>query len=148
MNRLIKFRAWDKKKKKMIYDDNDGIFITLMGEIGSMDFYLPDGGISWGEEFNPYILMQFTGLLDKNGKEIYFGDILATSNYNPEHDIWSKEDSGYTVVRERVGRLGVSFSNWGLDTEDEDSIYHTNFVEIIGNIYEHKHLLDNTDTKG
>jgi len=68
--REIKFRAWDKEKKVMLF--------------------MSDGSFSnhriWWLETNDcqdrYILMQFTGLKDKNGKEIYEGDkVMASSLY-------------------------------------------------------------------
>ena len=150
MNRTIKFRAWDKKNKKM--RDMKWLLKEVTYEEESwLDFIIWRGdytftGIWVDEKPNDYKhsdfeVMQFTGLTDKNGKEIYFGDILATSNDNPEHDIWNKEDYGYTIVEEGGRELGVDFSNWYVDTEDDESIYSLPFIEVIGNTYENPNLL-------
>ena len=61
--REIKFRAWDNKQNKM---RNDGFSIYYDGSIQFADSI----------ESKDFILMQYTGLKDKNGKEIYEGDIL------------------------------------------------------------------------
>jgi len=122
MSREIKFRAWDLKKQdwyKPIYEAYNGnlhdISITLNGIV--MERTL---------EFNAsmlnsdnYILYQFTGLTDKNGVEIYEGDVLKTRygttfyyNYLVDYHLWDINNS-------------IAFSE----------------VEIIGNIYSNPELL-------
>lgn len=104
MNRVIKFRAWDKNKKEMF------------DPVGEMD--LNNDGV-----------MQFTGLKDKNGKEIYEGDIVKDcSDSDLVFEVkWDNDWAGY--------KLPESF--------DEEYNYPISQItlEVIGNIYENPELL-------
>ncbi len=108
----IKFRAWDKKYNKMV-----GV-----GGIKDLFSIRSDGTPS-----NPnYILMQFTGLKDKNGKEIYEKDILGREFFSDWCVIW--KDCGFHIynVCNPIPLYPL------IDTTDR---------EIIGNIYENPELL-------
>lgn len=109
MNRTIKFRAWNGKS--MSFPTSNAWF-KLVGGIPEV----PSG----------YELMQFTGLFDKNGKEIYEGDIVrrkyTQQNHRPTIVFWREmaHQTGWNVAKGRNGE---------------------NSLEILGNIYENSDLL-------
>lgn len=80
-------------------------------------------------------LMQYTGIKDKNGKEIYEGDIVLIKL--DETSTWYK-----TVVKFKEGAFIANL----IDKEDYVYIFHHGFTdddfEIIGNVYENKNLLE------
>lgn len=118
--REIKFRAWDKKEKKMQYLKNIGICyeyscLTFQGDSYSGICEWPTGDDS---EIENQEIMQYTGLNDKNGKESYDGDILK----------WFYSNYAEPCIAE------VTFSNGRFDIPSEE-------FEIIGNIYQNPELL-------
>lgn len=120
MNREIKFRAWDKTINHMTFN-----FWCMQDDIRGL--YVMEDKLSelpYEPEVQP-TLMQFTGLTDKKGKEIYEGDILKTFNEEYPHVVEWMEEVG-------VGGGGVGF-----DLEREMSSQW----EIIGNIYENPELI-------
>ena len=126
--REIKFRAWDKETSNMIDFKSDDIdlFTLCIGDKGwYISFYNhEDDEMFYDNPMKRFILMQYTGLKDKNGKEIYEGDIVKYSIF------WT------SVVKFE----GID------DPEMGDTIgmgYNTKYEygEIIGNIYENKELL-------
>lgn len=141
--RTIKFRAWNKSSKTMV----DLLKITPLALSDSMNTQLALQGMSglfipFSKEFE---LMQFTGLHDKNGKEVYEGDILNTKTTFENN----MADRRFQPDTERL----VSFENGcftdkytGRDLWDKirNITYNpqrwTNY-EIIGNIYENPELL-------
>jgi uncharacterized phage protein (TIGR01671 family) len=130
--REIKFRAWDKDNFKMLtYEDdgNDvGFFIDSLNKtisvIGLEDERRTDISVE---------LMQYTGLKDKNDKEIYEGDIIALPNDKPFKDficIVQFNDGCFDIVNKERGFRDY-LKCWVCN----------NVAEVIGNIYENPELL-------
>lgn len=108
--RTIKFRAWDKKSEKMIdylSFGNKGQTLLNLGLYEERDL----------------VPMQFTGLLDKNGKEIYEGDVVK------------RNFQDYLRGRNRL----VEWTNSG--GRNGWNIGQGKYWEVIGNIYENPELL-------
>jgi uncharacterized phage protein (TIGR01671 family) len=128
--RIIKFRAWDIIDQCM-YDSsgvrNDGMAADFVGEGPEEDDV--DIEPSW-------ILLQFTGLKDKNGEEIFEGDIVKHGDKN----IWIKWDEEHAKFVNVEVQFMPSDELEIVVNRGEPSKDH-NDMEIIGNIYEHSELL-------
>ena len=136
----IKFRWYNTKHKKWLYwfyFENRWDWYIATWELLDNPFNSPDDF-----QVERWSISQYTRLKDKNDKEIYFWDILATSNSDEDYDLWSKENNWYTVVKEDVYELWINYSKWYM-TYDVESIYHFRFCEVIGNIYENYDLIQN-----
>ena len=149
--REIKFRAWDKQGKEMFR------VYTMYFIEGKNTMACGKGGCAPVDDDT--VLMQYTGLHDRNGKEIYEGDIVKQAVSS------NKELHGEYTFKEVVYRSGMWCIEY-LRSEKETSIprgymagdindaredadkemYFTdipniNDLEVVGNIYEHPHLL-------
>ena len=125
--REIKFRAWDSGVNQMIYPHSDGVANHL--EVWEILRYFD-------------VVMQYTGLKDKNGKEIYEGDIVNLWDFDggPYVHKVSWEESGYFTLVPYMDGLGF-IPTLGFFTNNEDCSDPYQ-VEIIGNIYENPELLE------
>jgi len=84
------------------------------------------------------ILVQFTGLYDKNGKAIFEGDVLNSKNDGSDGcDVWDYSDHHDIIVKWDDESCG--FNLWELF--EETSVHSIKYIEVIGNIYEDKELL-------
>lgn len=134
--REIKFRAWDKDEKRMIYlANNMGSQTHLQLNNHSWGVFEPDSedyyGIASANSNLGDILMQYTGLKDKNGNEIYEGDIVKCDYFTGIVDY--RENAGlYLIGNEKEGKAITFF-----DIQMSKAI-----VEVIGNIYENPELLE------
>jgi len=123
--REIKFRAWDKHMNKMA--DKEYFQITFNG-------ILIDGTPSTNQE--DYVVMQYTGLKDKNGKEIYEGDI-AMVDLRPTLP-WCMP----SVIEFAHGRFRYNQDHIRIPLADVEIMSITSEHEVIGNIYENPELLE------
>lgn len=124
------FRAWLKKEKEMIDVDE------IHWSDGQLDFI--GDGITFKCESDDLVLMQSTGLKDKNGKEIFEGDIVTDGHTTG--DIKNHPTLGFYMVDEN----GVErwFSDHAtIEDFEEDVETAARILEIIGNIYENPELL-------
>lgn len=145
-----KFRAWDEEANIMIYSDHRtrklydvyyGFEMNGKGELECRwegeftESHVLDGGVLDN-------LMQFTGIHDKNGEEIYEGDVVKTHFALDEEIIQEPFIVGWRENR-------AMFEGVKYNPQEEDYLYRfdlfgeQSFVyEVIGNIYENPELLD------
>lgn len=135
---IPKFRAWHKiweemgKVKRIRFDDDDGNMSKVLF-IGKK--------FGANENIDEIELMQSTGLKDKNGKEIFEGDIIT--NGIDIVDVRNHETLGfYTLVNGREVFFGHGTN---IEEFEEDVEGVTEVVEIIGNIYENPELLEDKE---
>jgi uncharacterized phage protein (TIGR01671 family) len=133
--REIKFRAWDTKEKEWV----DGAH--------GMAFVDPDYKTNafWLDPTKEIILMQYTGLKDKNGKEIYEGDIVRCEDEDGEVHIftigWEMGDED-KFISGFIGRIIRNVTDEIYNDDGKAPDGWTGEPEIIGNIWENEGLLN------
>nr|DAR78159.1 MAG TPA: YopX protein [Caudoviricetes sp.] len=135
---IPKFRAWDRTRNEMNYK-------VLVGNCDTDDenWTCP---IMWIEERQDWLhfddydsIMQSTGLKDKNGKEIFEGDILTDGHTTG--DIRNHPTLGFYTVDES-SKEGYLSDTVGIEDFEEAKEFMRNSIEVIGNIYENPELLE------
>ena len=135
---IPKFRAWDRTRNEMNYK-------VLVGNCDTDDenWTCP---IMWIEERQDWLhfddydsIMQSTGLKDKNGKEIFEGDILTDGHTTG--DIRNHPTLGFYIVDES-SKEGYLSDTVGIEDFEEAKEFMRNSIEVIGNVYENPELLE------
>jgi uncharacterized phage protein (TIGR01671 family) len=147
MNRQIKFRAWDTKNKKwlkevptleyLLDDPNETVSHHDIDEEAALYFYPQD---PLGETFNGRVIyQQFTGLKDKNGVEIYEGDILGNKSgqaldyrFVVSFELTTHSEHGH----------GDSGTGYSVGFYFDGYLGNPQERDILGNIFENSELLN------
>ena len=133
MNDRYKYRVWDKENKCMHYPTRYSNFAVVNGTVVKIESYPTAKSAYLGKriawEFNDAVIIQCTSLKDKNGKLIYEGDIVKFKNEllgKPKQIIW--DECHYILKDTFIILCDMEIKQFGL--------------EVIGNIYENKELLN------
>lgn len=127
MSREIKFRAWLKEEKKIVNVETIDFTDKSIQYLEKNEFI--NAYLLRRVSFDDVELMQYTGLKDKNGKKIYEGDIVVLNNI---------ENDNMCIVR--YEHSSYRLEGWSL--RENLSNVEDSFLEVIGNIYENKNLLE------
>ena len=122
---IPKFRAWDKHVKKIRK-------VTEIHFDDSLIYLKANNGKGYYCSFSDIELMQSTGLKDKNGVEVFQGDIVRCTRGCPHEVVWLQEYAGMYI-----GGMPA----WYLSGLSEGYAWTGN-EEIIGNVYENPELLE------
>lgn len=124
--RPIKFRIWDK----------------INSEWSRTAHLSPIYGLEiFSQHDNGIIPLQFTGLLDKNGREIYEGDIILSDYYSVARDKYEKNKD--VVVFQNGCFIAKYYKLWQNEQNGGAMILDRRDIEVIGNIFENRDLIIN-----
>lgn len=154
----IKIRAWDNIEQRFwsLLDGGEAsgsgsvqYFGNEQGELEIGRLEEIDTGCGIDTKFTTFSLMQWTGLKDKNGREIYEGDLVEF------YDFWDEITGGHAEGKSRVGKveyIGTGFFVTDIkDEEYESDLFllkiNDDELEVIGNIYENPELLSKEETE-
>lgn len=129
MAMIPRFRAWDKEFKEMVQVDA----LVFDGQIIKATY---KNGNVVKEDLKNYVLMQSTGLRDKNGKEIFEGDVLKVTNLSSWLEVVSFNEDKAMFVSKETKRKVEETPLYDLFNTD---IFE---VEIIGNIHTNPKLAE------
>ncbi|WP_084588613.1 YopX family protein [Streptococcus pneumoniae] len=133
---IPKFRVWVKIGKRMVFSDDILAIDYENKKIVTQQVYFESGLAVERDiycyDFDDIELMQSTGLRDKNGKEVFIGDIVKCTRGCP-HEVYLEKEYGGTYIGGMPAIYLKGLLSGYAWTEDE---------EIIGNIYENPELLE------
>lgn len=137
---IPRYRAWDTTNKEMF---KDTFSITESGQVVVVeqeDVMCPPDYVF----VDNLVIMQSTGLVDKNGKEIFEGDIVRTTRFLGRAD---EIGGSYEYEKDYLGVVKVLEGSWVIDT-GSDAVNLWSEIdenEVLGNIYENLELLEDKE---
>lgn len=151
--RTFRFRAFDKEEKVMIYGIENiydgGYFVNSNNQEISI-YSTSLSSSSFGNNLNneDIEIMQFTGLFDKNGTPIYEGDIVkyvSGKNYQTTGVVTWADDKNSFNLKTYPLMCAFVIHNEKENKTDKFEWDETDYMEVIGNIYEHPNLLESEE---
>lgn len=133
---IPKYRAWHNELGRMMLVNTMFFFANELEELELNDSIMNDNIPVYPDEIK---LMQSTGLHDKNGKEIFEGDIVTDGEFIIE--IRNHQTLGFYMLDEEENERFFSDSA-SLEDFEEDAKIVSEILEIIGNVYENPELLE------
>lgn len=147
--RDIKFRVWDKEYEKMTYFNDEDYeykppFVFILDQVLKKDSNYDDyEDFEYNDVTDSVEVMQYTGLKDKNGKEIYEGDIIEFSYDMFVGNFDTFVAKGKVVFKEGAFYVEI-FENERTTKDEAYLLYSINLdtIEVIGNIHDNPELLE------
>lgn len=125
MNEILKFRCWDNQLNEWIRPNS--IVISLDGEVIHYD--------KFGRKHLDYVIQQYSGMVDKNGREIFEGDIVR-GHHLRQVEVVVRRGCGFGIM-ENVD----DHRTFGKFVCFDDDFQNSQSWEIVGNIFENSDLL-------
>lgn len=136
--RDIKFRLWNDEDNRMERVTEMRKFLSIQWECDTVD----DDTSETSEWCTPKTIMQFTGLKDKNGIEIYEGDLIKNQRGRTVEVVWHKFTASF-------GSVFVGDDGSAPIGQDKSYGFHNadwkHEIEVIGNIYQNQEFIENNN---